>query len=619
MSAAPQNLQHGAIRLADGSVEWNVWAPRACAVELVFPVESLQVPMEPRPRGWFTCRLDTCPEARHYEFRLHDSSGKARTFPDPASRWQPEGVHRPSALFFPDDFEWTDHDWRGLPLDALVFYELHVGTFTEAGTFAAMEPRLAELADLGVTAIEIMPVAQFPGVRNWGYDGVHPFAVQNSYGGPRALQRLVDACHRHGLAIFLDVVYNHFGPEGNYTAEFGPYLTDKYRTPWGPAWNFDDRGSENVRQFVCENVAYWLRDFHFDGLRLDAVHAIYDRGPRHILTDIQRVADRIAGETGRQIQIVAESNLNDVRLLDPVERRGNALAAVWSDDFHHAVHALLTGERDGYYIDFGKPEQLVKAINHTYVYDGNYSAFRDRHHGAPDGGHLRQRFVVNVQTHDQVGNRARGDRFGSLLTFEQQLLAAATLLLSPFTPLLFMGEEYGEDRLFPFFCSFGDAGLVEAVERGRLAEFKDFTWPGAIPSPNAEATFRSAILSWSWPAASARARLREWYRWLLELRRTHLISGDRHGTATWHACGANDDAGGVLELTRRSVQPAGTIVALLNYASKPTEVPLASQVAAGGGRPDLLRSSSGEAAIDRTAPLAPFEVRVYHFTADANV
>lgn len=616
MSAALSNFHHGAIRLADGSVEWSVWAPRAREVELVFPEEASSAPMEARERVWFTYREAHSLEGRRYAFRLRNSDAELREFPDPASRWQPDGVHRSSALFFPGDFPWTDHNWRGLPLESLVFYELHVGAFTEAGTFAAVESRLAELAELGVTAIEIMPVSQFPGERDWGYDGVHPFAVQNSYGGPRALQHLVDACHRHGLAVFLDVVYNHFGPEGNYTAEFGPYCTEKYRTPWGVAWNFDDRGSGYVRQFVSENVAYWLRDFHFDGLRLDAIHAIVDCGPRSILTDIQRAAEQVASEAGRQIHIIAESDLNDVRLLDPVERRGNALAAVWSDDFHHAVHAMLTGERNGYYADFGKPDQLVKAINETYVYGGNYSQFRGRNHGTPAGSHPRHRFVVNIQTHDQVGNRAGGERLGALVGFERQSLAAALMLLSPFTPLLFMGEEYGEDRPFPFFCSFGDRGLIEAVERGRREEFQDFAWSRAIPSPNAEETFRSAKLAWNWPAGSEQAKLRNWYRWLLEFRRLRLAPGDQSCQAVWHACGADSD--GVLELIRRATQPAGTIVALLNFASVPVAVPAESRVAAFSGSAALLRSSAGAANINSLERLLPYEVRVYYSSADAN-
>jgi maltooligosyltrehalose trehalohydrolase len=305
-------------------------------------------------------------------------------------------------------------------------------------------------------------------------------------------------------------------------------------------------------------------------------------------------------------------------MLDPVERRGNALAAVWSDDFHHAVHALLTGERGGYYIDFGRPEHLVKAINETYAFTGNYSQFRGRNHGASDGGHPRQKFVINIQTHDQVGNRARGDRFGSLLTFEQQMLAAGALLLSPFTPLLFMGEEYGEDRPFPYFCSFGDPGLSEAVERGRLAEFEEFAWSGAIPSPNAEATFRSAILSWSWPAGSKRARLREWYHWLLELRRTRLIPGDRYCKAIWHVSGDEGTSDGVLELTRRSVEPVGTIIALLNFSPVPAGVPAESQVASGDVKLRLLRASADAAEVVPIARLSPFEVRVYHSNADAD-
>jgi maltooligosyltrehalose trehalohydrolase len=363
-----------------------------------------------------------------------------------------------------------------------------------------------------------MPIAQFPGDRNWGYDGVHPFAVQNTYGGPHGFQRLVDACHRVGLAVILDVVYNHLGPEGNYLREFGPYFTDEYRTPWGTAVNFDERGSDGVRAFFLENVRHWVRDYHVDGLRLDAIHAIYDLSPRHILREIKEIADEEAARQDRCVHIIAESDLNDVRLINPTDQGGYGLDAQWSDDFHHCVHTLLTGERTGYYADFGTPAQLVKALNQTFVYDGCYSPSRDRRHGAPAGEHPGDRFVTHIQNHDQIGNRAMGDRFGTLLSPGQQRLAAGLLLLAPHIPLLFMGEEYGETRPFPFFCSFLDPQLIEAVRIGRRREFESFAWVDEIPDPQAVTTFASARLSWSWPTGTWHAGLRMLYQDLLASR-----------------------------------------------------------------------------------------------------
>ncbi len=387
--------------------------------------------------------------------------------PDPASRWQPEGVHRPSATFFPETSDWSDDGWRGVPRGDLVIYELHVGTFTPEGTFEAVARRLPELAELGVTAIELMPVAQFPGERNWGYDGVYPNAVQNTYGGPRELQRLVNAAHHAGLAVFLDVVYNHFGPEGNYLSDFGPYFTDRYRTPWGAAMNFDGADSDPVRQFVVDNARSWCRDFHVDGLRLDAVHSIFDFSPRHILAEIQDAVQAEARRRERPALVIAETNQNDVRLIAPRERGGYGLDGLWSDDFHHSLHALLTRERTSYYADFGFPEQLAKSYSDVFVNDGNYSAFHRRRHGTKVDDSPRTCFVVCSQNHDQVGNRALGDRLSSLWPPATQRLSCTLLLLSPCTPLLFMGQEYGETNPFPFFCSFSDTDLVEAVRGGR--------------------------------------------------------------------------------------------------------------------------------------------------------
>jgi maltooligosyltrehalose trehalohydrolase len=485
--------------------------------------------MTPEGNGYFTYQQSQVEEGLPYVFKLADDG---REYPDPASRWQPNGVHRSSAVFFPESYLWSDTTWRGVARDELVIYELHVGTFTPEGTFDAIIPRLAELFSLGVTAIELMPVAQFAGNRNWGYDAVYPYAVQNSYGGPRALQRFVDAAHRVGLAVILDVVYNHLGPEGNYLGNYGPYFTDRYRTPWGTAINYDGPESDAVRQFVVDNARMWVRDFHMDGLRLDAIQTIYDLGPRHILTEIQAAVQWEAARTHRLVHVVAESNQNDVRLICPQERGGFGLDGVWNDDFHHSIHALLTGERDGYYSDFGEPAHVAKAINNVFVYDGCYSPFRRRRHGSRVGATDRTRFVVGVQNHDQVGNRAYGDRLGTIVDSASQRLACGLLLLSPFVPLLFMGEEYGEQRPFPFFCSFEDPIVVEGVRSGRREEFAvlNFRWGSDIPDPQDPKTFESAKLGWAWPEGSTQARLRQLYQDLLTARRRWPALRDRQHT-----------------------------------------------------------------------------------------
>jgi maltooligosyltrehalose trehalohydrolase len=508
----------GAVARPDGSAHWHLWAPRAKQVELVFIDGDSRraVAMQSEERGYFQHLEANISDGQRYAYRL--DGGPER--PDPCSRWQPESVHGPSAVVRPERFRWSKPDWRGVERSDLVLYELHVGTFTPEGTFEAIIPRLPELRDLGVTALEIMPVAQFPGSRNWGYDGVLPYAAQNSYGGPHGLQKLVDACHAARLAIFLDVVYNHVGPEGNYLAEFAPYFADRYKTPWGLAVNYDGPGSDAVRDFVLDNVRMWLQDFQFDGLRLDAVHAIFDLGARHILRDVQEVAEEVAHHSGRLVHIIAESDLNDPRLLHARERGGHALGAQWSDDFHHAVHAYLTGERRGYYQDYGSAKQIARVLENPFLFAWDYSPSRDRKHGASPEGLAGDRFVVCLQNHDQVGNRARGDRLSSLLHDPAKLrLASSLLLLSPYLPLLFMGEEYGEENPFPFFCSFGDEQLIEAVRQGRKQEFAELVGQGSVPDPQAEATFASARLSWSWPHGTPRAGLRRLYHDLLAARR----------------------------------------------------------------------------------------------------
>jgi maltooligosyltrehalose trehalohydrolase len=505
----------GALEEDGSGICWRVWAPRAERVELVLLNGSQRRvhPMQREEQGFFHAALSDVPEGQRYAYRLNNGPER----PDPCSLWQPDGVHNPSAVVRPRRFTWTDQNWKGVPREDLVFYELHTGTFTPEGTFEAIIPRLPALRELGITALELMPVAQFPGPRNWGYDGVHLYAAQNTYGGPYGLQKLVDACHAAGLAIFLDVVYNHLGPEGNYLGEFGPYFTDRYRTSWGPALNYDGHGSDPVRDFILDNVRLWIEDFHFDGLRLDAVHAIFDSRPRHILREIKEVAD--AAGAGRRVHIIAESLVNDVRMVRAPERGGYGLDAEWNEDFHHALHAHLTGERHGKYSDFGDIRSLARALGQTFHLDGSvYSAYRGRHWGGPDEGLPGDRFVIGVQNHDHVGNRPRGDRLAALVDPAKQRLAASMMLLSPYLPLLFMGEEYGEDKPFPFFCSFHNRNLIENVRQGRRRDY-GFAKGVEMLDPPAEATYQAAKLSWSWPEGSHRAGLRRLYADLLAARR----------------------------------------------------------------------------------------------------
>jgi maltooligosyltrehalose trehalohydrolase len=488
-----------------------------------------------------------------------------------------------------------------------VFYELHVGTFSSEGTFDAIIPRLPALCDLGITAIEVMPVGQFPGSRNWGYDGVLPYAAQNTYGGPHGLQRLVDACHAAGLAIVLDVVYNHFGPEGNYLSEFGRYYTDRYSTPWGAAVNFDGPDCDAVRDFVLDNARTWLDEFHFDGLRLDAVHAIFDMGAQHIVGAIHEVAQEVGSRRGWPALVIAESDLNDPRILYPRQCGGHELDAQWSDDFHHAIHAYLTGERVGYYADFGEARHLAKAYDRPFVYAWDYSRFRCRKHGALPEGLSGDRFVVCIQNHDQVGNRARGDRLNSFLaSHSRERLAASLLLLAPYLPLLFMGEEYGEEAPFPFFCSFDDPKLLQAAYEGRRKEFDSCASQGNLPDPGDEATFASAKLSWSWPAGTPRHGLRRLYRDLITARQQWPSLHDfQRRTARLLP---DAERGPVLELIRGAESAGDSIRAFFNLSDEPQAMPeltpagtrmlFSSQVTEYGGR----RDAAG--AIER---LYPFE------------
>ncbi len=440
--------------------------------------------------------------------------------PDPASRFQPEGVHGASTLMDSEAFQWADASWSGIPLEEYIIYEAHVGTYTSEGTFEAIVPYLDEIKTLGVTALELMPVAQFPGNRNWGYDGVYPFAVQSSYGGPEGLRRLVDACHAHGLAVVLDVVYNHLGPEGNYLNDFGPYFTDQYRSLWGQALNFDGPESDEVVRYFVENALYWLRDFHIDALRLDAIHGIVDCNAQPFLRLLAQAVNELAQQAGRKIYLIAESDLNDVRFIQPAESGGHGLHAQWSDDFHHSVHALLTGEQFGYYLDFGRIEYLEKAFAESFVYSGQYSEYRRRRHGNSSRDIPARQFVVFAQNHDQVGNRLFGDRLYTQVSFEASKLAAGMVILSPYIPLLFMGEEWGERAPFQYFTSHADAALIEAVRRGRREEFSAFRWEGQPPDPQDEATFRRCKLDHSLKRTQPHQTVREFYQELIKLRKT---------------------------------------------------------------------------------------------------
>jgi len=535
------SLERGAQLESENSVRFTVWAPRSTApsVRLRTAAGNVDHPLRAvdGQRGVFTACVDGIGAGTRYSFVLEPG---ARALPDPASRWQPDGVHGASCVVDPSRYAWTDASWSGIRVEELVIYELHVGTFTPQGTFAAVIPRLADLRSLGVTAIEIMPVAQFPGDRNWGYDGVGLYAVQNSYGGPDGLRALVDAAHSVGLAVILDVVYNHVGPEGNYLDAFGPYFTEKYRTPWGRALNYDDAESDAVRRFVVDNALYWITEYHIDGLRLDAVHGIFDFSATHLLEEIADAVHTQSALLGRSAVVIAESDLNDPRLVRGASEFGYGLDAQWSDDFHHAVHALITRESNGYYADFGSLEAVADALREPFVYDGRYSCYRRRTHGKPSRGVPRRRFVVAIQNHDQIGNRAAGERLASLLTLAQLRVAAALLLLSPYVPLIFMGEEFGETNPFLYFVSHGDERLVCAVREGRRAEFASFGWGDDVPDPQDDATFTRSKLDWSKAARDPHNRVLALYRDLLALRRDEpLLQPDcasvsvSHGHPGW--------------------------------------------------------------------------------------
>jgi maltooligosyltrehalose trehalohydrolase len=521
-------LDLGASVLEKG-ILFRAWAPKVSSVSLRVIGEPDDIPMSQEPKGYFSAFwVNGKVDARYY-YVLNGEQPR----PDPASRYQPEGVHGPSEVIDPSKFKWKDQDWKGVPLEEMIVYEIHTGTFTQEGTFEAIIPLLDYLKnELGVTAIELMPVAQFPGKRNWGYDGVYLYAPQNSYGGPYGLKNLVNACHRIGLAVILDVVYNHLGPEGNYLGDYGPYFTDRYKTPWGPAVNFDGPESDEVRNFVIDDALYWVTEYHMDGLRIDAIHGIFDFSAQHILFDIREAVHRQAEKVGRPIVVIAESDLNDVRVINPPSKGGYGLDAQWNDDFHHCLHTLLTRERNGYYQDFGEINQLVEAMKEGFVYSGQYSPYRKRRHGSSSKHLPPQKFVIFSQNHDQIGNRAKGDRLSSLVSPEAQKLAAGMFLLSPNIPLLFMGEEYGEEAPFQYFVSHSNQDLIEAVRKGRKEEFSAFEWEGEIPDPQDEMTFFRSKINLDLRFDGKHKTLLEFYKILIRLRKEipALFYLDKKGT-----------------------------------------------------------------------------------------
>ncbi len=510
------NLDLGATVNGPKGVCFRVWAPGrdSVSVAIISAGRTAEILLSKDTEGYFDGIAEGVRAGDLYFYIL---DGDYRC-PDPASRFQPEGVHGPSQVVDPGEFLWDDYEWRGISPRDLIIYELHTGTFTHEGTFESVIPRLDYLSDLGITAIELMPVAQFPGNRNWGYDGVYPFAPQNTYGGPAGLKKLINEAHKKGLAVILDVVYNHLGPEGNYLGRYGPYFTDRYRTPWGEAINFDGPYSDEVRHFFIDNALYWVDEYHVDALRLDAVHGIFDFSAGHFLRELCDSVHLHAQRLGKEVSVIAESDLNDARIINPPEIGGHGLDAQWNDDFHHALHALITGERGGYFEDFGKMEHLEKAFREGFVYTGQYSRYRKRRHGNSPRDRAAHQFVVFSQSHDQVGNRMAGDRLSRALTFEKLKLAAGVVILSPFLPLLFMGEEYGETAPFCYFTSHSDNDLAKAVSEGRKKEFASFGWKD-VPNPQDEKTFFDSKLNLDLSREGAHGVLYGFYSELIRLRK----------------------------------------------------------------------------------------------------
>ncbi len=497
---------------------FEVWAP--LAEKVAVQVNGSLVPMQgPDDDGWWRARVENAGAGSDYGFLLNDDT---QPYPDPRSLWQANGVHGLSRVYDQNAFAWNGDAFQPPPLSSAVIYELHIGTFTAEGTLDAAIGRLDSLKDLGITHVELMPVAAFAGRHGWGYDGVALFAVHEPYGGPDALKRFVDAAHAKGLAVLLDVVYNHFGPSGNYTGKYGPYIVDAHHTPWGGAVNLEGEWAQEVRRFFCDNALLWMRDFHIDGLRLDAVHAYVDRSAIHFLEQLAMETRRLEAALGRRKVLIAESDSNDPRVVTAREAGGFGIDAQWSDDFHHALFSVLyRGPQEGYYADFGSMSQLAKAIEKTFVYDGIFSKYRKRVHGKSPKDLPQYRFLGYIQNHDQIGNRAVGDRLHEDAGLDRAMVAAAIVMMSPFVPMIFQGEEWAASSPFQYFADHEDPELARAVSEGRKKEFEAFGWdPASIPDPEEKETFLRSKLRWEEAGEGPHAQMRNWYRDLIRLRRS---------------------------------------------------------------------------------------------------
>ena len=541
---------------------FRVWAPKAERVRV--EVNGNRHAMQRTGGGWWQADVAEAGPGSEYAYFLNDED---LALPDPRSEWQPHGVHGRSRVADHAAFAWSDAGWQAPPLSSSILYEVHVGTFTPEGTLDAAQKKLDALHELGITHVELMPMNSFPGRQGWGYDGVDLFAPHEPYGGPEALKRFVNACHEKGLAVLIDVVYNHLGPSGNYLGKFGPYFTDSHHTPWGAAVNLEDAGSHEVRRFFCDNALFWLREYHFDGLRLDAVHAYMDRSAINFMEQIAAEVHALQAETGRHYVVIAESDLNDPRQVTAPEAGGYGMDAQWSDDFHHALVTALSGDRRGYYADFGTLEQIAKALRDVYVYDGRYSPYRDRVHGKPVCGLPGWRFLGYAQNHDQVGNRVKGERLSQIVSFGRAKIAAAMVMTAPFLPMVFQGEEWAASAPFLFFTNH-DPELGKLVSEGRAKEFARFGWkPEDIPDPQAQATYERSQLNWSERATGCHAEMLEWYRRLIDLRRStpDLLDGDLSRVQV--RC---SEAGQWLAMER------GSITVAFSLAAQPVEVAVRS-------------------------------------------
>ncbi len=540
--------------------QFSVWAPLSKSVEVL--AAGVKCTARPEGNGWWGATVASTGAEWDYGFIL-DGLGP---FPDPRSGWQPSGVQGLSRVVDHSSFGWTDAGWQAPPFSSAIVYELHVGTFTPTGTFEAVIAKLDHLVELGVTHIELMPVGEFPGARGWGYDGVCLFAPHHAYGGPYGLKQLVNACHARRLAVLLDVVYNHVGPSGNSLDRFGPYFTQRHSTPWGPAINFDGQDSHHVRRFFFDNAIMWLRDYHMDGLRLDAVHAIADASALPFLEELSMVVEQLEAQSGRHLVLIAESDLNDPRLLLPRQSGGFGLHAQWNDDFHHALHAILTGEHAGYYADFGTLEDLSQALRHGFVYDGRYSVYRRRHHGRRASGLGGQTLLAYLQTHDQIGNRAKGERSSRTMSLGRLKTGATLVLTSPFVPMLFQGEEWGASTPFLYFTDHQERSLAEAVREGRRREFAVFGWEAdEIPDPQSSETFDLSKLDWSEPTKSPHAEVLGYHQRLIRLRHAEPVL----------AAGRLEDVGTRYnEQDRWLVVERGPISVACNFGAHPQRIPL---------------------------------------------